>query len=103
MMGPVLRLAAARVKVGHLYVSAAIRGVAGVNDRLRFALERGPWLLGAQFSAADGLCFSPCNRIKDAMPDDPLIRDRVARCLGRPLIAKVRALDQAGVVQDVAT
>ena len=102
MMGPVLRLAAARVKVGHLYVSAAIRGVAGVNDRLRFALERGPWLLGAQFSAADWLCFSPCNRIKDAMPDDPLIRDRVARCLGRPLIAKVRALDQAGVVQDVA-
>ncbi len=39
---------------------------------------------------------------KDATPDDPLIRDRVARCLGRPLIAKVRALDQAGVVQDVA-
>ncbi len=56
MMGPVLRLAAARVEVGHLYVSAAIRGVAGVNDRLRFALERGPWLLGAQFSAADLLC-----------------------------------------------
>lgn len=102
MMGPVLRLAAAGVEVGQFYFSAAIRGVAEVNDRLRFALERGPWLLGKQFSAADLLCFSPCNWIKDAMPDDPLIRDRVARCLGRPLIAKVRALDQAGVVQDVA-
>jgi glutathione S-transferase len=100
VMEPVLTLAAAGMS--HPYVSAAIRGVAEVNDRLRAALETGPWLLGEQFSAADLLCFSPYNWFKEAMPEDPLIRDWVARCLERPSIAKVRALDQAWLAQAVA-
>ena len=59
VMEPVLTLAAAGVS--HPYVTAAIRGVDEVNARLHAALERGPWLLGEEFSAADLLCFSPYN------------------------------------------
>lgn len=93
VMEPVLTLAAAGV--GHPYVTAAIRGVDEVNARLHAALDKGPWLLGDQFSAADLLCFSPYNWFQDATPDDPLIRDWVARCLARPAVARVRAMDQA--------
>lgn len=93
VMEPVLTLAAAGVE--HPYVTAGLRGVAEVNARLRAALEQGPWLLGEQFSAADLLCFSPYNWFRDALPDDPLIRDWVARCLARPSVARVRAMDQA--------
>lgn len=93
VMEPVLTLASAGID--HPYLTAGIRGVAEVNARLHAALEQGPWLLGDQFSAADLLCFSPYNWFKDATPDDPLIRDWVARCLARPCIAKVMAQDQA--------
>lgn len=100
VMEPVLTLAAAGVS--HPYVTAAIRGVDEVNARLHAALEQGPWLLGDQFSAADLLCFSPYNWFQEATPDDPLIRDWVARCLARPSVARVRALDQAWMAQAAA-
>ena len=93
VMEPVLTLAAAGVE--HPFMTAGIRGVAEVNARLRAALELGPWLLGDQFSAADLLCFSPYNWFQDSIPDDPLIRDWVARCNARPSVAAVRALDMA--------
>lgn len=92
VMEPVLTLAAAGVE--HPFMTAGIRGVAEVNARLRNALEQGPWLLGDQFSAADLLCFSPYNWFQDAIPDDPLIRDWVARCNARPSIAAVQAMDR---------
>ena len=93
VMEPVLTMAAAGVS--HPYLTAAIRGVDEVNARLHGALKKGPWLLGERFSAADLLCFSPYNWFSDATPDDPLIRDWVARCLARPSVARVRAMDQA--------
>ena len=97
VMEPVLTLAAAGID--HPYMQAGIRGVPEVTARLHAALERGPWLLGDEFSAADLLCFSPYNWFQDATPDDPLIRDWVARCQARPSVAKVRAMDQAMVAQ----
>ena len=100
VMEPVLTLAAAGVS--HPRVTAAIRGVDEVNARLHAALEQGPWLLGDQFSAADLLCFSPYNWFQEATPDDPLIKDWVARCLARPSVARVRALDQAWMAQAAA-
>lgn len=100
VMEPVLTLAAAGVD--HPYVTQAIRGEAEVNARLHAALEKGPWLLGDQFSAADLLCFSPYNWFQDATPDDPLIRDWVARCLTRPCISRVQHMDQAFLAQAVA-
>ena len=97
VMEPVLTLAAAGID--HPYMTAGIRGVAEVNARLHDALAKGPWLLGEQFSAADLLCYSPYNWFQDATPDDPLIRDWVARCLARPSVARVRALDVAWMAQ----
>ncbi len=100
VMEPVLLMAAAGID--HPYMTAGLRGVPEVNARLRAALERGPWLLGEEFSAADLLCFSPYNWFKDATPDDPLIRDWVARCLARPSVSRVREIDQALMAQAVA-
>ena len=97
VMEPVLTLAAAGID--HPYLVAGIRGVAEVNARLNAALQKGPWLLGDQFSAADLLCCSPYNWFRDAMPDDPLIRDWVARCLARPSIARTLATDRALTAQ----
>lgn len=92
VMEPVLTLAAAGID--HPYMTASIRGVAEVTARLHAALEKGPWLLGETFSAADLLYFSPYNWFQDAIPEDPLIRDWVARCNARPSIAAVQAMDR---------
>ena len=92
-MEPGLILAAAGVS--HPYVTAAIRGVPEITARLHRALETGPWILGEDCSAADLLLHSPYAWFKDATPDDPLIRDWVARCQARPSVARVRAMDQA--------
>ena len=91
VMEPVLILEAAGV--AHPWLHAAFRGHAEVADRLRSALQKGPWLLGDTFSAADLLCHSPYAWLKDAIPDDPLIRDWVARCQARPAAARTRASD----------
>jgi glutathione S-transferase len=93
VMEPVLTLAAAGID--HPYMVAGIRGVPEVNARLHAALEQGPWLLGDQFSAADLLCASPYNWFRDATPDDPLIKDWVARCMARPSIALTQSYDAA--------
>ena len=91
VMEPVLILEAAGIS--HPYLTAGLRGHAEVAARLHNALAQGPWLLGSQFSAADLLCHSPYAWFKDATPDDPLIRDWVARCQSRPSIARTKAAD----------
>jgi glutathione S-transferase len=93
VMEPVLILEAAGLS--HDWLTAAIRGHKEVADRLRTALQKGPWLMGEAFSAADILCSSPYHYFKEATPDDPLIRDWVARCAARPAAQKVVAADQA--------
>lgn len=67
----------------HPAVTASLRDVETMAARLAEALEAGPWLLGDRFSAADMLCSSPFAWLPDLMPDDPAIRDWVARCAGR--------------------
>lgn len=91
VMEPVLILDAA--EVSHPWMTAAIRGPAEVAARLHAALERGPWLLGEHYSAADLLCHSPYAWFRDATPDDPLIKDWVARCQARPALQRAKALD----------
>jgi glutathione S-transferase len=49
--------------------------------------------MGDQFTAADILVHSPYAFFKDATPDDPLIRDWVARCMARPARLRVVAAD----------
>lgn len=92
VMEPVLIQAMAGVS--HPYLHKAVRGVPEVNARLHAALERGPWLLGDHFSAADILIHSPYAWFDNA-PEDPLIRDWVERCMARPARLKVMAEDEA--------
>lgn len=71
------------------------RGVPECLARLRAALDRGPWLGGERFSAADLICASVFSFLPQFLPQDPLIRDWVARMLARPSIARAKAWDQA--------
>lgn len=91
VMEPVLIQDAAGID--HPYLKAAIRGVPEVTARIHAALSTGPWLLGDTFSAADLLIQSPYAWFTEATPDDPLIRDWVARCQARPAVARTRAED----------
>ncbi|OYU38958.1 MAG: glutathione S-transferase [Pseudorhodobacter sp. PARRP1] len=90
VMEPVLVLDFA--KVVHPALTATFRGMDEVTARIRAALERGPWLLGDHFTAADLLVHSPYAWF-DNVPDDPLIKDWVARCMARPARLKVLAAD----------
>ncbi|GGH54862.1 glutathione S-transferase [Frigidibacter albus] len=90
---PVLLLEAAGIS--HPYVHATLRGHPEIDARLRAALDRGPWLLGDSFTAADLLCHSPYAWWTGVTPDDPAIRDWVARCEARPAAARTREADEA--------
>jgi glutathione S-transferase len=79
-------------KLVHPSLTATFRGVDEATARIRTALERGPWLLGEHFTAADLLVHSPYAWF-DNTPDDPLIKDWVARCMARPVRLKVLAAD----------
>lgn len=93
VLEPVLILNAAGVE--HPWIHASLRGVEEATARIRSALQRGPWLMGEAFSAADLLVHSPYAWFTDMTPDDPLIRDWVARCQARPAAVEVRARDAA--------
>ncbi len=75
------------------WLTASICGVAEATARLHAALEKGPWLMGDSYSAADLLVHTPYAWFKDATPDDPLIQDWVARCITRPARARAMAQD----------
>lgn len=81
--------------LSHPFLASTFRGPAEAATRIRAALEKGPWLLGDQFSAADLLVHSPYAWFEDATPDDPLIRDWVERCKARPARLKVFTEDEA--------
>lgn len=82
--------------ITHPYITATFRSHTEAAARIRTTLAKGPWLLGDRFSAADLLVHSPYAWFKDSTPDDPLIRDWVARCMARP--ARLRVM-QAELVQ----
>jgi glutathione S-transferase len=97
MMEPALVCAAAGLE--HPYLSATFRGTDAVAARIKTALEKGPWLLGDTFSAADILVHSPYAWFTEALPDDPKIRAWAARCMARPARAQAGALDAALMAQ----
>ena len=82
-------------EVTHPWMTAALRDHKTAVDRLRAALDKGPWLMGDSFSAADLLCHAPYAWFTEAMPEDPVVRDWIARCMARPARAKVQAADVA--------
>jgi glutathione S-transferase len=88
--------------ITHPWLDATFRDHRAAAARLRAALEKGPWLLGETYSAVDLLLHGPYAFFPDATPDDPLIRDWVARCKARPAREKVVAADAARMAQAVA-
>lgn len=81
VLEPVLIFQAAGLS--HPWLRDTFRTDVEATARLHDALAEGPWLLGNDYSAADLLVHSPYVWFPDALPDDPLIRDWVARCMAR--------------------
>lgn len=69
------------------------RGREEAAARIRKALEAGPYLCGQDYSAADLICASAYNFFPQFLPEDPPIRDWVARCLARPSLAAAKSYD----------
>ncbi|OJY31982.1 MAG: glutathione S-transferase [Rhodobacterales bacterium 65-51] len=88
-------LIVARSGLSHPAFTATWRGTDEVAARISAALARGPWLLGDRYSAVDLLVHSPYAWFREATPDDPAIRDWVARCQARPAVAAMQARDAA--------
>lgn len=86
----------------HPYLSGTFRGPREAAARLRTALDKGPWLMGAAYSAADLLVHSPFAWAPQAMPDDPVIRDWVGRCMARPARERTVAADAARMAEMAA-
>ncbi|MFQ1700634.1 glutathione S-transferase family protein [Loktanella agnita] len=78
VMEPVYVAVAAQVE--HPIFHATFRGVAEVVAVLKSQLSETPYLLGDSYSAADLLVVSPYQWFQDGVPDDPVIKDWVARC-----------------------
>lgn len=68
-------------------------GMAGVASRLHDALAKGPWLGGDSYTAADLICASAFTFMPHLTPDDPLIKDWLARYQARPALATAKAYD----------
>ena len=62
---------------------------------LEAALRRGPWLLGDAFSAADVMNGSSVQfmHVFNALPDSPVLKEYMQRCLARPAFQTALALD----------
>jgi len=81
--------------ITHPGLASTFRDHDAVISRIHAALEKGPWLLGDTYSAADLLVHSPYEWLAELLPDDPLIKDWVARCAARPASLRTKALDAA--------
>ncbi len=100
VLEPVLIFAHAGLE--HPWLVGTFRGPDEAAARLRGALEKGPWLLGDTYSAADLLLHSPYAFFPDSVPDDPLIRNWVDRCKARPARHRVLTDDAERMAQAVA-
>ena len=100
VMEPVLVFGTAGLQ--HPFLTATFRGTEEVAAKLRAALQHRPYLLGDAYSAADLLVHSPYAWFGDATPDDPAIKDWVARCMARPSVARTKTSDAALMGQAAA-
>ena len=65
-----------------------------IQSRILSALDKGPYLMGAQFTAADILVASPYQWMREFGPPSALIDDWLARLAKRPAAIRAAALDQ---------
>jgi glutathione S-transferase len=65
---------------------------------LRSGVERGPWILGDRFSAADVLLGMSCQFLQQfkMIGDDPTLAAYVSRCAARPAFQRAMAIEAAG-------
>ncbi|EAR50143.1 hypothetical protein OG2516_19035 [Oceanicola granulosus HTCC2516] len=96
VMEPVLVLD--RAGLEHPILQATFRDRDAVFARLSEALEAGPYLLGAEYSAVDLLLSSPFQWLPDAMPRQPKLQAWIARCAARPALVAVTERERAGLV-----
>jgi len=75
----------------------ALRDMDTMYRHLEETLERGPWLLGDRFSAADLLCSSPFGWVPGLGEGHPVIEDWVRRCGERPSMRRVAEADAAAM------
>ena len=73
----------------HPAVAASLRDYDTALQRLDEALRHQPYLLGAEYSAADLLCSGPFAWFGDRMRVTPAVSDWVARCQDRPSLRRV--------------
>lgn len=83
--------------LSHPFLDVTFRGVSEVVARLTAQLEKTPFLLGDQFSAADLLLVSPYVSFPQATPDVQIIKDWIARCQALPLAQATADFDQAAL------
>ena len=64
-------------------------------ETLRGGVERGPWVLGEQFSAADVLLGMSCHfmRMFKILSDDPVLFAYADRCIARPAFQRAAAIE----------
>jgi glutathione S-transferase len=94
---PVMLLA--HLGLTHPALQATFRDMAALTARLSDALARGPWLMGDRYTAADLLLASPFLWFTEAMPDDPAIKDWVARCANQPGLLAAAQMDGAAMAK----
>lgn len=95
VLEPVMVLEFAGIR--HKAIEATFRDADTAMMRLNEVLERQPYLLGQDYSAADLLIASPFLVFPDFLPDLPAVRDWVARCGDRESLRRVKAGDQAQI------
>ncbi|MEH0197899.1 glutathione S-transferase family protein [Caulobacter sp. CCNWLY153] len=66
---------------------------AALDERLRTTLEKQPWLLGEQFSAADILFVSLLQFARQMLPAHAVYDDWLARANARPALARAFSKD----------
>ena len=69
------------------------RGKPEVDARILGALEAGPFILGARFSAADIMIASMGHFARTMLPEGKVVDDYLARCNARPALARAMARD----------
>jgi glutathione S-transferase len=85
-------------KAGGLKPNSVTYGWGGWEQMLtvmRTALERGPWILGERFCAADVLLGMSCNFMRQfkMIADEPVLFAYADRCAARPAFQRAFALE----------
>jgi glutathione S-transferase len=78
----------------HPVLTATFRGLPEACNRLVAALKDRPYLMGDDVTVADLIIASTFTFAPHLMPDNPEIRDWVARCANRPSLTRAAAYDE---------